>query len=95
VNYRGELGPFGPGRDPSGDVFATTAQLKRKWAGADCAVLVVNGSDVPTLAKLLSPVPILIGCEGKKFAFFNRPVAKPASDCPDPAACRTEKSQCR
>jgi 4-amino-4-deoxy-L-arabinose transferase-like glycosyltransferase len=94
VNYRGELGPFGPGRDPSGDVFATTAQLRRKWAGADCAVLVVNGSDVRTLAKLLSPVPILIGCEGKKFAFFNRPVVKPASDCPDPAACRTEKSQC-
>jgi 4-amino-4-deoxy-L-arabinose transferase-like glycosyltransferase len=94
VNYRGELAPFGPRHDPSGKVFATTAQLKQIWAGADCAVLVVNASDVPTLAKLLSPMPTLIGYEGKKFAFYNRPAAKPASECSDPAARHVKKSQC-
>jgi 4-amino-4-deoxy-L-arabinose transferase-like glycosyltransferase len=83
VNYRGELAPFGPLRDPSGNVFATTEQLKRKWAGPDCTVLVVNRSDAPTLAKLLSPAPTLIGCEGKKLALYNRPLAPMLSDCWD------------
>lgn len=84
VNYRGELGPFGPRRDQSGTAFATTAQLKQKWAGAECAILVVNSADAPMLAKLLSPLPILIGCEGKKLAVSNRQLAETPSGCPQP-----------
>jgi len=80
VNYRGELKPFGPLRDPSGSVFATSSQLKRTWAGDDCTVLVANRSDLPTLENLLSPVPILIGCEGKKLVLYNRALAKAAQN---------------
>jgi hypothetical protein len=72
VNYRGELEPFGPLWDPGGNVFATLPQLKAAWASDQCIVLVVNRSDLPALANLPSPVPTLIGCEGKKLAFYNR-----------------------
>jgi hypothetical protein len=78
VNYRGELEPFGPLHDPGGKVFATSSQLKKAWAGARCVVLVANRVDLPTLAGLLSPAPALIGCEGKKLALYNHPVATPA-----------------
>ncbi len=74
VNYRGELEPFGPLHDPDGSVFATVAQLKKIWAGNQCAVLVANRLDLPTLVNLLSPAPTLMGCEGKKFALYNLPL---------------------
>lgn len=74
VNYRGELEPFGPLHDPSGNAFATAAQLKKAWAAGQCAVLVANRIDVPTLVNLLSPTPTIIGCEGKKWALYNRPL---------------------
>ncbi len=92
VNYRGELAPFGPLRDPNGNVFATLAQLKKAWASDQCTVLVVNRSDVPTLAGLLSPAPILIGCEGKKLALSNRPVDAPGSNARVMAECSDQKS---
>jgi 4-amino-4-deoxy-L-arabinose transferase-like glycosyltransferase len=82
VNYRGELEPFGPLRDRDGKVFATVAQLKTAWAAEQCAVLVANRSDLPTLVNLLSPAPTLIGCEGKKLALYNRPLdAAPPTEC--------------
>lgn len=78
VNYRGELEPFGPLHDPQAEAFATAAQLKEAWATSHCAVLVANRLDVPTLVNFLSPMPTLIGCEGKKLALYNRPLDKPA-----------------
>jgi 4-amino-4-deoxy-L-arabinose transferase-like glycosyltransferase len=74
VNYRGELQPFGPLYDPSASVFATLPQLQEAWAGKQCVLLVVNRLDLLTLAKLLSPAPILIGCEGKKAVVSNHGV---------------------
>ncbi|MBV8054192.1 MAG: glycosyltransferase family 39 protein [Deltaproteobacteria bacterium] len=74
VNYRGELEPFGPLHDPIGNVFATAAQLRNAWAANQCVVLVTNRVDVPTLVNLLSPVPTLVGCEGKKLVLYNRPL---------------------
>jgi 4-amino-4-deoxy-L-arabinose transferase-like glycosyltransferase len=81
VNYRGELEPFGPLQDPNGDVFATTAQLQKTWGSEQCTVLVANRLDLPLLTNLLSPMPILIGREGKKLALCNRrlTIAAPVS----------------
>jgi 4-amino-4-deoxy-L-arabinose transferase-like glycosyltransferase len=73
VNYRGELDPFGPPQDPSGEVFSTSSQLRKIWASDECAIVVVNSSDMPTVSNLLSPKPIVIGREGKKIALSNRP----------------------
>ncbi len=78
VNYRGELEPFGPLHDPTGNVFATGAQLKKTWATDQCLILVANRLDLSTLVNLLSPAPFLIGCEGKKLALYNRPLDVPA-----------------
>jgi len=91
VNYRGELEPFGPLHDPSGSVFATPAQLKRAWSGDDCTVLVANRADLPTLANLLSPAPILIGCEGKKLALYNRKLATAAQNGRAAPGCSHEE----
>jgi len=71
VNYRGELEPFGPVRDPRGDVFATAAQLQEIWAREPCTVLIANHPELSMLAHLLSPPPTLLGCEGKKVALCN------------------------
>jgi 4-amino-4-deoxy-L-arabinose transferase-like glycosyltransferase len=92
VNYRGELAPFGPLRDPNANVFATISQLKKTWASDQCTVLVVNRADVPTLANVLSPAPTLIGCEGKKLALSNRPADAPGSNFPGVAECSDQKS---
>jgi 4-amino-4-deoxy-L-arabinose transferase-like glycosyltransferase len=86
VNYRGELEPFGPQRDPSGEVFATTSQLSDNWAADGCIVLVANRADLATLDNLLHPTPTLIGCEGKKLAFCNRAVLQSAqAKCVNPS----------
>jgi len=92
VNYRGELEPFGPLQDPGGTVFATFSQLKRAWAGHNCIVLVVNRSDLLTLANMLSPAPTLIGCEGKKLALYNRPLATGAQNERVAPGCGDKKS---
>ena len=86
VSYRGELEPFGPLQDPNGSVFATVAQLKEIWAGEQCSVLVANRLDLPTLVNMLFPAPTLIGCEGKKWALYNRPLDPPAQV---PDECRS------
>ena len=78
VDYRGELQPFGPLSDASGNVFATVEQLKNAWTGGHCTVLIANRVDVPMLINVLSPAPILIGCEGKKLALYNRPLDSPS-----------------
>jgi 4-amino-4-deoxy-L-arabinose transferase-like glycosyltransferase len=91
VNYRGELEPFGPLHDPYGRVFATTSQLRKSWSGSQCLVLIANRSDLPVLAKLLSPEPTLIGCEGKKLALYNE---RPGTSVQNPAvaSCGDRKS---
>lgn len=88
VNYRGELQPFGPRVDSNDSVFASLGQLRKTWAGDHCVVLVVNGLNLPTLAKLLSPTPTQIGCEGKKVAVYNRPVRISAQNGRAPAGCK-------
>ncbi len=87
VNYRGELGPFGPVHDPDGRIFSTIRQLKQIWGGEQCTVLVVNRSDLPSLTKMLSPMPTVIGCEGKKLAVYNRPAASSAQNTPVADSC--------
>ncbi|HJU09864.1 MAG TPA: glycosyltransferase family 39 protein [Candidatus Binataceae bacterium] len=74
VNYRGELAPFGPAKDPNGSVFATSSQLKEAWSGDRCIVLILNRLDVPKIANQLYPAPTLIGHEGKKLALSNRSI---------------------
>jgi 4-amino-4-deoxy-L-arabinose transferase-like glycosyltransferase len=92
VSYRGELEPFGPFQDPGGTVFATLSQLKRAWAGDNCIVLVANRSDLLTLANLLFPAPTLIGCEGKKLALYNRPLATGVQNERASPGCGDKKS---
>jgi hypothetical protein len=54
-------------------------------------VLIANRSDLPVLAKLLSPEPTLIGCEGKKLALYNE---RPGTSVQNPAvaSCGDRKS---
>jgi len=52
-------------------------------------VVVANRGDLPRLKRILTPAPSIIGCEGKKFALLNQPVAsRPASlgGCDDATA---------
>jgi aminoarabinose transferase-like protein len=92
VNYRGELAPFGPVHDPKGDVFATTSQLQKAWAGNQCTVLVANRLDLARLSNLLFPVPTVIGCEGKKFALYNQPLPPHAQNAGAAPDCSNKKS---
>ncbi len=50
---------------------------------ANASMLIANRKDLPTLADL-SPAPVIVGCEGKKFALFNRPEARPVAMTVDP-----------
>ncbi|HKV56139.1 MAG TPA: glycosyltransferase family 39 protein [Candidatus Binataceae bacterium] len=81
VDYRGELEPFGPARDPSGMVFATDAQLREIWGSTLCVILIANRQDVPTLAKSLVPVPKPIGKEGKKVALYKFSIGPETRRC--------------
>jgi 4-amino-4-deoxy-L-arabinose transferase-like glycosyltransferase len=83
VNYRGELQPFGPRIDPNGIAFTTTSQLQALWASDQCTVLVANGTDLPRVVGFLAPAPTLIGCEGKKFALYNRLLNAPPKISPE------------
>lgn len=80
VSYRGELAPFGDSPDAAASFINSDTELRNLWSSGGCVMLIVNRKDLPTLADL-SPAPVIVGCEGKKFALFNRPDAKPAVDC--------------
>jgi len=86
VGYRGELAPFGDGADARGSFVASDTDLETLWGSNACVVVVANRGDLPRLKRILTPAPSIIGCEGKKFALLNRPVAsRPASlgECVD------------
>ncbi len=46
-------------------------------------VLVANARDLKGLEDSLKPAPVVVGCEGKKFALYNGALAPP----PSAAAC--------
>jgi hypothetical protein len=84
AGYRGELAPFGDSLDAAPTFIATDEQLRNRWSGRECAILIVNRVDVPKLEDLLIPRAVPIACEGKKVALVNRPIAgdpKNAQDC--------------
>jgi 4-amino-4-deoxy-L-arabinose transferase-like glycosyltransferase len=86
VGYRGELAPFGDGADARDSFVASDTDLETLWGSNACVVVVANRGDLPRLKRILTPAPSIIGCEGKKFALLNQPVAsRPASlgECVD------------
>jgi len=76
VSYQGELAPFAHSTDAKETFITTNAQLSMLWSSGTCVVLVANRNDIGQLLRLLKPTPSIIGCEGKKFALYNR-VASP------------------
>lgn len=80
VSYRGELAPFGDDPDAAASFINSDDELRRMWSSSECFVLVANRKDLSAL-ETLSPPPVIIGCEGKKFALFNGLNARPAVDC--------------
>ncbi len=80
VSYRGELAPFGDSPDAAASFIRNDDELRRMWSSNECFVLIANRKDLGTL-RTLAPAPVVIGCEGKKFALFNGPKARPAADC--------------
>lgn len=46
-------------------------------------VLIANRRDLDALRDSLKPAPVIVGCEGKKFALYNGALAPPpaAADC--------------
>lgn len=77
VDYRGELAPFGRSPAARASFIATDAELVRLWKGPGCAVLVVNRSDFAHVSALLGAGATVVGCEGKKLAFYNRVLSAP------------------
>jgi 4-amino-4-deoxy-L-arabinose transferase-like glycosyltransferase len=75
VGYRGELAPFGDSADARDSFIVSDAELETLWGSKVCVVVVANRGDLPRLNRILTPAPSIIGCEGKKFALFNQPVA--------------------
>jgi 4-amino-4-deoxy-L-arabinose transferase-like glycosyltransferase len=75
VGYRGELAPFGDSADARESFIVSDTDLKTLWGSEACVVMVANRGDLPRLKHILTPAPSIIGCEGKKFALVNQPVA--------------------
>jgi 4-amino-4-deoxy-L-arabinose transferase-like glycosyltransferase len=76
VGYQGELAPFAHAAEAKETFITTNTQLSVLWSSDVCVVLVANRNDIGQLLRLLKPTPSIIGCEGKKFALYNR-VASP------------------
>ncbi len=78
VDYRGELAPFGDSADAQESFIATDAELAQLWRAPGCAMLIANRADLVHLRAALDPLATtVIGCEGKKVALYNRPIALP------------------
>jgi 4-amino-4-deoxy-L-arabinose transferase-like glycosyltransferase len=75
VAYRGELASFGGSADARESFVASDTDLEALWGSKACVVVVANRGDLPRLQRILTPAPSIIGCEGKKFALLNQPVA--------------------
>jgi len=71
VSYRGELAPFSYSPDAAASFINSDDKMRRLWSSSECFALIANRKDLDTL-KTLTPAPVIIGCEGKKFALINR-----------------------
>ena len=81
VEYWGELAPFAQSLDERAGFIGTEARLRQLWASERCVVMIANRKDLKDLFKILSPVPRMVGCEGKKVALYNREGATTPSGC--------------
>jgi hypothetical protein len=84
VEYWGELSEVSsptPGKSPY--LIGSEARLRQVWSSGSCMVLIANARDLNGLEDSLKPTPVVIGCEGKKFALYNGTLAPP----PAAAAC--------
>jgi 4-amino-4-deoxy-L-arabinose transferase-like glycosyltransferase len=84
VEYWGELSEVSPpasGKSPF--LIGSEARLLQAWSSGACMVLIANARDLKGLEDSLKPAPVVIGCEGKKFALYNGALAPP----PSAAAC--------
>ncbi|MGH7923065.1 MAG: hypothetical protein ACREQH_00575, partial [Candidatus Binatus sp.] len=84
VEYWGELSeisPPTPGRSPF--LIGSEERLRQAWSSGACMILIANERDLKGLEDSLKPAPVVVGCEGKKFALFNGALAPPpnASGC--------------
>ncbi|MFZ0677774.1 phospholipid carrier-dependent glycosyltransferase [Candidatus Binatus sp.] len=84
VEYWGELSEVSPPTSAkSAFLIGSDARLRQIWSSGSCMVLIANDRDLKALDDSLKPAPVVIGCEGKKFALYNGALAPP----PSAAAC--------
>ncbi|MDO8433495.1 MAG: phospholipid carrier-dependent glycosyltransferase [Candidatus Binatus sp.] len=84
VVYWGELSEVNLGsRVKSPFLIGSDARLGQVWGSGSCMVLIANARDLPALRGVLKPAPVVLGCEGKKYALYNGSLAPPpaASAC--------------
>jgi 4-amino-4-deoxy-L-arabinose transferase-like glycosyltransferase len=84
VEYWGELSEVSPpvaGKSPY--LIGSETRLRQVWSSGSCMVLIANDRDLKGLEDSLKPTPVVVGCEGKKFALYNGALAPP----PSAAAC--------
>ena len=74
AGFRGELAPFADSPDAAPSFISTDEGLAHDWSAGACVVVIANRSDLTHLETILTPKPVAIGCEGKKFALINRQV---------------------
>ena len=89
VEYWGELSEVSPpatGKSPF--LIGSETRLRQAWSSGSCMILIANERDLKGLQDSLKPAPVIIGCEGKKLALYNRAIAPPpaAADCLKPEA---------
>jgi 4-amino-4-deoxy-L-arabinose transferase-like glycosyltransferase len=94
VVYRGELSEVAPA-SAAKSVFliGSDARLRDVWSSAACMIIIANDRDLPALKDLLKPAPVIVGCEGKKFALYKGAGARAAAG--DPADCLNRASPAR
>lgn len=80
VSYRGELASFGDSPDAAASFINRDEDLRKLWSSGQCLVLLANRKDLPTLQNL-SPLPVIVACEGKKVGMVNEPNARPDVAC--------------
>jgi 4-amino-4-deoxy-L-arabinose transferase-like glycosyltransferase len=84
VEYWGELSEVSqpaPGKSPF--LIGSETRLRQAWSSGSCMILIANERDLTGLQDSLKPAPVIIGCQGKKLALYNRAIAPPpaAADC--------------
>ena len=90
VEYWGELSEVSPptvGKSPF--LIGSEARLRQIWSSGSCMVLIANARDLKGLDDGLKPAPVVIGCEGKKFALYNGSAVPP----PAAASCREPETK--